>query len=288
MKDAQNMTTRILKTAALLTVVLLLSACGGGGDGGNPDDDGGDNTNPPVTNQNANGIFTGTANINGGGTSVNDLKGIIHNNRFMVFSTTHHILYDGTISSISGDSYTATMRVYLDGEEIQSDVAVTGIVNTSSSITGEMKGTAIADGSFELVFQDIYNRGATLDKIVAGERQREGSVFIFKSNHSTDGFVVKDNNSMDVSFQSGTTTPETSVCSFEGEALIPDPNINVYTITQINNANIEINCSELTGTPNMTGFAVSVDGIDPDDTIWYVTSNSTHSIFAILTIIPPA
>ena len=120
----------------------------------------------PLPNQDASGIYTGTAQL--GGTGYNDLKGIIHNNRLMIFSITAHVLYDGTINSISSDNFTASVNVYVNGLlDAQSPVEVTGKVMSAShfNVTFANTGTGKVSGSFELTYDSVYERVATLDRV---------------------------------------------------------------------------------------------------------------------------
>ena len=92
---------RLIQLSAIVFGLAILTACFHSSDSAPP-------------NQDASGIYTGSLAVTGGST-ISDLKGMVYNNRFLIFSTSSHLLFDGSISAISSTSVTATADVYENG-----------------------------------------------------------------------------------------------------------------------------------------------------------------------------
>ena len=272
--------TRLLTLTLLLmfmaAALSLLSACGGD-----------DPTAPPVVNQNPSGLYksvTSTSTL--GGTAVSDMRGFVHNNRLIAFSVTAHYLIDGTINTISGNNYTATVSVYKNGLLAQAGVAVTGLVTNASSISGTLSGTGVSSASFNLAFDSQYETNATVERISQSATDWLGTAY---SEFNTAGpeLVLP----AGITVQSGLTMgggallagsldgPE---CFFDNGVLtIPDTQVNVYTITHIVTQG---NGCTLSTVGNYTGFATVITGTgssNVDDTLLYAASNGTHAIFTV-------
>ncbi len=236
----------------------------------------------PLPNQDASGLFTGSAEINGG-SIVSDFKGIIYNNRFLIFSPSAHTLYDGRISDILSSSLTATADVYENGVKTQASISVTGTVITASQMTLELGGTGKGNGQVQLTYDDIYKRGATNGRINSSSPNPlwKGTIYSLMSNHITENFEKNDLSLNNYSFHS-MDIPNTQ-CGYEGEILIPSTTINIYTVLQKRNVGSDYGVCNVTTAPNYDGFSSVVDGANQDDTLWYAVTNGTHSVFAVLT-----
>ncbi len=237
-----------------------------------------------LPNQDGSGIYNGTATVDVN-TDITDLRGIIYNNRFMFFSVTAnpHVLYDGTITSITSDDYTATVDVYENGVKTQTAVAVTGKVLTATSITGTIGTSGTAgnhNGTFSLTFDSVYNRAGTTARIEATGFNKTTGTTYGTLNPISDRYDFR----TDFSFGVASTT-----CDIINEVYaIPDTAINIYTID-----NIDI--VDLTGISDLcldsyegSGYSglitVVDDGISgTDNRILIAYTNGTNSVFGLLT-----
>lgn len=132
--------------------ISLLSACGG--------DDGPAAANPT-------GYYTGTAEVFDGtdqAVDIQDLQGLVENNRFMAMSEARELLYDGTITSISGNNFSATVKVYKDGALVTgSPTSFSGQIQQGVQITGTFSGTGDWRGAFTLNYSDTNDVDSDLD-----------------------------------------------------------------------------------------------------------------------------
>ena len=147
---------RFFMFAFVLAFISLLSACGGGGD-------------DAVVNANPTGYYTGTAAVFVGtapAVDVQDLQGLVDGNRFMAMSEAQELLYDGTITSINGNTFSATVTVYKDGAlVVGSPTTFTGTIIQGSQITGTFSGTGDWRGTFTLGYALSNNQAATLTQV---------------------------------------------------------------------------------------------------------------------------
>ena len=275
MKHLTNVRS-ILLPLIFVGLTFGLQGCGGGGGG---------STTPPAitTDQDGSGIYTGTATVDVN-TDITDLKGIVYGGRLMFFSATAnpHVLYDGTITSVTNDDYTATVNVYENGVKTQSDVAVTGKVVTANSITGTI-GTANTagnhNGSFSLTYDSIYERGATAARIEAdGPNAADGIVSGTLS--LTAGYIFREVDSrMILNATSGIT-----LCTVVDVYAIPDSTKNVYTFNNVSITDPTVNCPDsYEGTGYSGLISVIDDGVGGTDNRMAIAySNGTNSVFGLL------
>ena len=232
---------------------------------------------PPLPDQDASGLYkSGTGTLDG--TSVSDIIGFVHDNRITAFSVTAHILIDGTINSVTVNDYTATVSVYKDGVLSQANINVTGMVTNGSSIDGTLNGTGTAAGSFSLVFDTLYSRGASFSRVDTNPPSSSfvGNIMSSMINATTSNF----NFDLATVYDMLQGIPGPIRCVSNGTYTIPDNSINIYaldeTITQT-----DIGCT-MSETPNYTGFAAVIDGLSADDTLLYAVTNGTNAQFAVL------
>lgn len=259
----------------LVGLVIGLQGCGGGG-GGTP---------PPgiTTDQDGSGIYTGTATVDVN-TPITDLKGIVYNNRIMFFSATAspHVLYDGTITSVTNDDYTATVNVYENGvlTADKTGIAVTGKVLTANKITGTLGTAGTAgnhNGTFSLTYDSIYERGATLARIDAdGLNQATGQTY---GTLDLSGEYL-----FNSSFSFGFLGTGSSTCQIGDVYSIPDAAVNVYAINNIDIVDPSTTCQDSYEGTGYSGLITvvddSVDGADSRIVIAY--TNGTNSVFGIV------
>jgi len=136
-----------LRVAGMLYVLMagaMLQGCGGGGS----------STPSPTPTADPTGYYdvTGTASVGDGGTgtlTITDLEAVATKNRIMMMSASNKLLYDITIKSISGSSYTGDVLIYTDNQNAM-NATVTGNITSGSKITGTLTGTGAGMGDFTL------------------------------------------------------------------------------------------------------------------------------------------
>jgi hypothetical protein len=277
MKYMLNLTISFKNKGLPFLFVLLLglglvsgvAGCGGGSNSG------------PLPDQDASGLFKdGTAELDGGAVMLNDLRGFVVDGRVIIFSVAGHLLIDGTIGTISSDDFTATVDIYENGAKTQTGVSISGIVLTESSISGTLSGSGIASGGFTLIFDPLYNRGATFARVFTSIAPSIPFVGAFKSTMvgaTTNNFEFPQDNLYD--FSARVTGPIR--CSSEGDFMIPDSEVNIYVLNEVLTKTDDPGCT-MSDSPNYSGFAAAVDGVSVDDTIVYATTNGTNAQFAEL------
>lgn len=235
----------------------------------------------PIPPEDANGLFTGTGTVNSG-TSLTDIRGFVHEGRFIFFDKTEAVLYDGQISSISGSDLTATVDVYKDGAKVTpTSVAVTGMVTGRSSMLLSLNGTGYAAGSLTLTFDLLYDRGATIAKLFADSFARwvgdsHTPATLIGGNVS----ILSENDVTVTEFRGDTGAP--AFCFYDGFKSIPDPVINIYLITALDVTDTGGTSCDHIGA-GYTGFFAVVDGTGTDDTLLFAATNGTNSNFSVMT-----
>lgn len=152
----------------LLLFALALQGCG--------------SSESPVVDASPAGYYTniGIASVDdgaGGTISVNDLQGIVNDDGvMMMMSTANKLLYDGTITNISGNDFTAEFIIFTDGENPMTATA-RGTITEGSKIEGTLIGSGAGSGTFSLLngtnneAEDISNTINELQKMLDDARK---------------------------------------------------------------------------------------------------------------------
>ena len=256
----------IFSTLIFIGLVLGMQACGGS------------STPAAPTDQDASGIFTGNGTIDVVA-GVSDIKAIIFNNRFLIFSVSQNVVYDGTISNITLKAMTATADVYENGVRTQIGKAVTGTVTTDSQIqTFTISGTGKGSATFDLTYNPEYKTSVATNPRINSEAPNEwaGSIQNLIATQTVPNLEIFDTGtgSPNYSFQSVSTGVQ---CAFAGDTGIPNSAVNVYTFLEMRPTDGNINCT-LSSTPDFTGYATVLSIGGADDTLWYIVTNGTHSV----------
>ncbi len=170
-----------------------------------------------VPTQDASGLYNGLGTLNT--QSLDDLKSMVNANRMMLFSVTANLVIDGTLS-VTNDDFTGTVKIYKNGVVADQAASVSGKVTTASSITGTITNSTVANGTFVLTFDPLYNREASFAKIDATvEPFFEGTSYSVDTSAT---FTIEplslDNPSMSDSF-----------CNYPGGPIvIPSAQTNIY------------------------------------------------------------
>lgn len=215
-KNKWNRITRSLFTISLIITVLALQGCGGSS-----------SETTPVTNANPTGYYdaTGTAGVKQTNDTtdlvISDLQGMVNGDRFIMMSTAAGLHYDGTITTISGNSFNANVIIYKDGQNPFS-ATIAGTITEGSQITGSLTGTGAGNGTFTLVYGQFNDVVSSLSSVQTGIGEWRTSIggasdeTLFYVNSS----VISDSGaSADGFFQgckfSGTITPITNTSLYE-------------------------------------------------------------------------
>lgn len=243
-----------------LAAVLGLQGCSSGGS----------SAPPPPPPEDASGLFKGTGSVNSG-TTLTDVRGFVHAGRFIFFDETESVLYDGQITNITSSDLTATVDVYKDGIKVTtSRVSVTGTVTGQSSMSLTLSGTGYAAGTLSLTFDPLYNRGATIAKLVA----RAPFEWIGAATTASAATLIDSTDNADFTGSAAGGV----FCNYTGTKNIPDADINIYQLTLI--VDEASNCDHIG--MGYTGFFAVVDGAEADDTVLFAATNGTKANFSIM------
>ncbi len=113
------------------------------------------------------GYYTGTADVKPDSNTdlrVEDLQGMINGTRFMVMSVDNTLLYDGTITDVTANDFTANVTIYKDGLVV-STTTMTGTIAEGSQITGTIAGTGAFNGTFTIVFAQSNSEPSAISKV---------------------------------------------------------------------------------------------------------------------------
>ena len=139
------------------TVIFALQGCGSSGD----------DAVVVVVDADPTGYYTGAADVKDGGNldlHIDDLQGMINGSRFMVMSVANTLLYDGTITDVTANDFTANVTIYKDAE-FASATTMTGTITEGSKITGTIAGTGAFNGTFTIVFAQSNSVPSAISKV---------------------------------------------------------------------------------------------------------------------------
>ena len=162
--------------------------------------------------------------------SFTDLHGMVSGNRFMLISASEVLLYDGTITGITDNTYTATVKIYRDGVLIptaEGTANVTGTFTAGSSMLGSMDGTGAGNGTFSLTYS-VNNSPSALSRIAKDWRgPMNGLVDGIKTIISNAGALSRE---AGIGYSLG--TPALGGCNFDaGSTVLPISGVNIYDVT---------------------------------------------------------
>jgi len=231
----------------------------------------------------ASGLYTdGNATIDG--TDVSDLTAIIYNDRLMMFTSTLNVLYDGTIVEKDDGSFTSTVDIYVLGAKEAATADITGNIDNRSQVTGTIVGTGVGNASFTLMFNDLYDRDATLPRIVT-----DGGAPLWLGEGSSAGGTLPDDR-LEMDFlTSNLLNIEVAGSFLEAWCKSKDASFTLASQSNIYHLSTElenvISSCQIIGT-NYTGFATVIDS-DPtnpntDDLLIMAISNGTNSVFGFI------
>jgi len=251
----------------LAFITLALSGCFLNDDGDDP---------AAVVDADPTGYYIHTGgNVQGGSVAVNDLQALVYDNRIMMISVAQKLFYDGTITNISGNSFTADFTIYERGGDINAAPPVTatatGAITTGSSITGTLNGSGVGSGIFTLLYDaTASNTVAALSRVenVAGVNTSwEGKT---GGSFATQEFFIDSLGVLtEVDFTGGGVF---SSCELDGN-ITPISNNSLYSVS------VELTeCGSSTRNGTYTGLATSRTDSTDDDTLVLAVSNGLYGM----------
>lgn len=205
--------------------------------------------------------------------AISDLQGMVSGTRFMFLSVSEVLLYDGTITDISGNSFTATVNIYEDGVLLPDTATVSGTITSASSITGTLTGVGAGNGTFSMTYS-LNNADSDLSRVAKdwlGPLNGAASeIRIFNINGTGDVSMTGDYLS---------STPVISGCTLNaGSTILPIAAANVYSVTITLST-----CTDSAVNGEYTGYATTQSVADGVLLLAY--TNGTYSASGVLPIL---
>ena len=248
---------------SMLALMFLLQGCPGGGSSG------------PVPDADPTGYYTntGTATVkqsdNVTDLSITDLQAIVYNNRIMVMSVANGLLYDGTITSISQNSFTATFTIYTNGANPIAATA-SGTITQGSSISGTLTGTGAGNGTFTLTYANTNNQIAAISRVENTTNATWGAMIgggssMYEFIIDNAGVVVDDFLDVGGVFH---------FCEIFNGEIIPITGTNLYQVTGDLRTCADVNVRVI-----YTGFAATRSQTNTDDTLVFMMTSGSYGFY---------
>ena len=215
----------------------------------------------------------GTASVDngmGGTLGINDLQAMVTGTRMIMLSAANELLYDGTITDITGDNFTADFTIYTAGENPVTATA-SGTITAGSSITGTLTGTGVGNGQFSLLYANTNDQAATITSAWLGS----GGGF------EQFGFII---NSV------GSLAHDRSTSSLLFDACDMNGTVTPVSGTRLYSVDVELTgcfVSGFNGGPNVngtyTGLTTTRDG-NMGDLLVFSVANGTYTLSGELNI----
>ena len=235
----------ILLALFALTVQGCFHSSSGGGGGGTP------NADPAG--------YYDSGDVQGGSVAVNDLQAMVTGNRIMMMSVANELLYDGTITGINGNDFTATFTIYTSGETPIAATAI-GTITGDSTITGTLTGSGVGSGQFSLLYASTNDQAAA---VVSAWRGAGGGFDVF-------GFTVDDAGNLTHDRSAGLLPFDT--CKMKGMT-------NSVTGTRLYSVNVELTgCFNPAVNGSYTGLATTRDENTTGIRLVYAVSNDSYTL----------
>jgi hypothetical protein len=209
---------------------------------------------------------TGTASVEGA-PNITDLQALMNGNRLMMMSDANGLLYDGTITDITENSFTADVVVYKDGESTGTATA-SGTITEGSSITGTLTGSGFGSGTFSLTYALSNSQAADLARVEnAASLSWRGEGLRFESDFNIDdqGILTHVQSTLDGVYDT---------CRING-TIVPVNNSSLYSVN-VTLTQCDLH-SELNGVH--TGLSATRDDLGVDDRLVFMISNTAFAYF---------
>jgi len=181
----------------------------------------------PVVNANPNGYYTGSASVkeaadNTTPLEIDDIQVLVNDNRLMVMSKAEALLYDATITSITGNNFKANVTIYKDGKDPLS-TTISGTITEEQQITGNIAGTGYGNGSFTVSYDASNSNTASITDIemswAAAVNESPSSLYFSVDDQGNILFIENNTSSVIIicNILSGSATPIASTNLFDIE-----------------------------------------------------------------------
>ncbi|RDH83871.1 MAG: hypothetical protein DIZ80_06975 [endosymbiont of Galathealinum brachiosum] len=209
-----------------------------------------------VADENPDGYFTGSASVKEADDltdlAIADLQGMVSGNRFMFMSVDNVLLYDGTITNVTGSDFTGTVNVYKDGVLLAGTTTVAGTITSESSITGTLTGAGAGSGTFSLTY-GLNNADSELTRVA---KEWRGPI----NGASTEGFntIISGAGALSRENTFNSTTPVLAGCVMDvASSISPISGVNIYSVNVVFNS-----CTDSNVNGTYTGFTTTLTAAD--------------------------
>jgi len=251
-----NILSSIVNSIFLFFSIFLVSACSSGG--GGP---------APVPDVDMSGYYEGTATIDA--LNVTDLQVVTDNSQLIVTSVANDLLYVATITSISGNDFTASVRIYKNGL-FERTATVTGTATAGSSMTGTISGSgAYTSGTFSLTYSLVNSRAPVVFDNTS-----------YWSDSLTTSLEFGSNTILYVHLSSGTSSSNLNQCYVDSSLT----NVTTEQPGRIRNfSGSFVSCTNnATNGVSAQGYMTTFDGASADDSMLFVIFTNNDAQIAIL------
>ncbi len=209
-------------------------------------------------------IDDGTASVDngaGGTIAIGDLQALVDGKRIMMLSMAHELLYDGTITNISGSDFTANFTIYTGGKNPLTATA-SGTITAGSSITGTLTGSGVGSGQFTLLYATTNDQAAAMTSAWRGS----GGGF------DEFGFIIDGAGNL-VHDKTAGIGQLFDTCKMNG-IVTPVSETRLYSV------GVELtDCDDLdVNGDSYTGLATTRDESVTDDRLVYMVSNGAYTL----------
>lgn len=225
----------------------------------------------PVIDVNPRAYYEGGANVKTGNNLddlvIDDLKAMLNSSRFMLMSQKNNLVYDGTITEITGSNFTATVTIYVTGQApIKANLEAT--VTEGSRITGTLTGAGPGNGSFTLTYHESSRDIADLTKLDCHiDCSWDGLI-----NDSKTSLSFGIDSQGDITFSFGAKGGFYETCQLFGSFSVI-PNSNLYS------ANMTLSkCSFELADGDYTGLATTTNQSNPNQPMVLILTNETYGV----------
>lgn len=273
-KNNKNKFFSLITAGFFAAVVLLgLQACGGGDSGG------GDGSTPVVDADPAGYYNSGSATVKNPDFDatedlvIDDLQAMVNGNRIMMMSLSNALMYDVTITDITGNDFSGDVDVYKNMDAAASasgavdaviKTTIKGTITEGAQITGTIEGTTAGSGDFTVTFSKDNSIAAELANVI----NRWGGAINTVPQLKFFEFEIKDAGVVEVD---GLNTPDKGIfspCRMTGtvapveNAAFFTLNLNLTQCASINNRN-----------GDYTGLVTTLGKANTNDTLVVMFNN---------------
>lgn len=255
-----NWIARFSVFSSALIIAMLLVACGG-----SSSDTAIVPVPVPVPVPTAIGYYTGGASVleedDLTTLTIEDLQGIFDGTNFKFMSVAKDLLYDGKVTSRTGDDFTADVTIYKFGANPYS-ATVSGTITDGSQFTGTFSGTKAGNGTFTLIYALSNSETADISRIT--KTFSDSALGFFSAVGS--GIALSINSSGNIlpvaSGQENSIFQDCSIALGTNSKITPIVSSNIYSIS----VELEL-CKNSNRDGVYTGLATTKINTNADDTL---------------------